>query len=535
MAKIKYANEVIPLLNKHFGAVFQPNHTNQTMKSDSAGARTRWTNQINKQQGLMHAIRYWRKMSAGTKTNWNDFAAAFPQASRRNPALFLSGYQLFLKRNHYCSLSHGISTDFMENPVLSDIPAPEITISISASDNSVDVTEPYIRNFGMLPEPGQFLLIRVFPMAVDSGQFFAPIEQTIEVEEVFIDGLFVSFDLTGLNKNLTFSVYLSKVVHQSVKYVGTKVRYMSCFTPKTFLALTDTPESYAGQAGKIPKVKDDETGLEFDEGGGEGLTCETLINCPIIIDLIDSIILLATILSNLADMSVPPIKNGLLYNAYAMLNPKGLIKAGWHISTRTEMQSFRIAIANSNYNYDSSSDVGSDFVNKQGKAAGMPHSNWTLSAVSGAVGNNSFNPMENITGLSLRGSGVRTWQGAFASLLTSGFYWTSTPNGSTYFYYYTLTSNSTTFKISFVSNVQGLSIRIFLDDPNDFVEGMVYVGNDNRVYRVKKWGDFVFIVDNLAEEKYNDGSVIPIIEDNTDFKNDIDGAACAFDNNFDNV
>jgi hypothetical protein len=41
----------------------------------------------------------------------------------------------------------------------------------------------------------------------------------------------------------------------------------------TFLQLTDTPSSYSGQAGKIVKVKSDETGLEFGTisgGGGSG-------------------------------------------------------------------------------------------------------------------------------------------------------------------------------------------------------------------------------------------------------------------------
>ena len=289
MAKIKYAAGLTALLNKHFGFVFQPNATNQTMKSDSNGARTRWTRQTQRQQGLMKAIRNWRIMSAVTKANWVTFAATYPQASRRNPAIFLSGYQLFLKRNHYCFLNHGIDCDFMEDPSLDEVFSPDLTFSLTASDNSLDVTELYISNFGILPKLGQFVLIKIYPMSETSGQFFAPIEQTIEVQEVFIDGLFVSFDLTGLNENLTFSVYLSKVCHPSIKYVGTKIRYMGCFTPKTFAALTDTPDDYTGEEGNPIVVNAAGDGLEFGSGGGGGLTCEDLAECPEIISIYETI------------------------------------------------------------------------------------------------------------------------------------------------------------------------------------------------------------------------------------------------------
>ena len=42
--------------------------------------------------------------------------------------------------------------------------------------------------------------------------------------------------------------------------------------PTTFLGLTDTPDTYAGQGGKIPSVKPDESGIEFivNTGGGGG-------------------------------------------------------------------------------------------------------------------------------------------------------------------------------------------------------------------------------------------------------------------------
>jgi hypothetical protein len=44
----------------------------------------------------------------------------------------------------------------------------------------------------------------------------------------------------------------------------------------TFIELTDTPASYSGQAGKVPKVKSDESGLEFVDADSLILNAATL-------------------------------------------------------------------------------------------------------------------------------------------------------------------------------------------------------------------------------------------------------------------
>lgn len=43
--------------------------------------------------------------------------------------------------------------------------------------------------------------------------------------------------------------------------------------PDTFTGLTDTPAAYTGEAGKVVKVKADESGLEFGTAGGGALNC----------------------------------------------------------------------------------------------------------------------------------------------------------------------------------------------------------------------------------------------------------------------
>ena len=132
----------------------------------------------------------------------------------------------------------------------------------------MDMTDLYIQNFGCIPSPGQFVLFMAIPMSATSGQFFTPIIDVLEIEAVYIDGFFLNVVLPAGIRNIIFSVYLSKPVSKGQSYAGTKVRFMGCFSSKTFLELTDTPSSYVGQAGKGVKVKVDETGLEFGESGG---------------------------------------------------------------------------------------------------------------------------------------------------------------------------------------------------------------------------------------------------------------------------
>ena len=500
MAKIKYAAGLTALLNKHFGFVFQPNATNQTMKSDSNGARTRWTRQTQRQQGLMKAIRNWRIMSAVTKANWVTFAATYPQASRRNPAIFLSGYQLFLKRNHYCFLNHGIDCDFMEDPSLDEVFSPDLTFSLTASDNSLDVTELYISNFGILPKLGQFVLIKIYPMSETSGQFFAPIEQTIEVQEVFIDGLFVSFDLTGLNENLTFSVYLSKVCHPSIKYVGTKIRYMGCFTPKTFLALTDTPDSLAGEAGNPIIVNPAGDGLVVGEGGGGGITCEDLVDCPIIISILTQLGNIAESVIPIVGSSIPPIIYGNVYSGACLLDSSPIPSGdNWRFPSYADMLNLKI------------------YANSNGGGGALKEVNllYWLSPNSGATNTLLFNA---------RGSGILNNNGALQQLKSYFAFWCLHPSdvNSLYTFYlrydksYTYSlSQSLAYQLSY-----GRSIRLCRENAlMSTGDTGIYVGNNGQIYRTIFIDSLEWLADNLCETLYSDFSPIPHAEDAASWDN----------------
>ena len=132
MAKIKYASEEIPLLNEHLGFTFQPNLQGQSMFPASQSSRARYPKQNHAQQFNQRQVTEWRNMDAGIQASWNNFAATYPQQSRVNPELFLTGYQLFVKRNFYNFLQSGIDSPFILSPELIEVTnqAPMFTLTI---------------------------------------------------------------------------------------------------------------------------------------------------------------------------------------------------------------------------------------------------------------------------------------------------------------------------------------------------------------------------------------------------------------------
>lgn len=513
MAKVKYHTGITPLVNEHFGFTFQAHASGQSITTSKKNDRFRNVNQSARQQNLMRAIRNWRNMSAATKNAWSVFALAFPQASRRNPAIFLTGYQLFLKRSHYLFLNFEIDAEFMSEPVMVSLPDPIITFSVTQSENCIDVTELYLAAFGLLPVVGSYVLLRAFVMARDSGQFFETIQQVIRVDEVFLDGLFVSIHFAAAVPVVSISLYLSKVNYQSAIYIGTKVKYMGCFSPKTFLELTDTPDSYVGQSEKIVSVKADETGLEFTEGGGGGIDCDDLLDCSIIQQMIAQIEANSIIISSEFNTSVPPVVYGLLYNfsIVEFENIRPVLAAGWHHMSDSDVA---VLIAEAG-----GSVVGGAAL----KETGLVH--WA-SPNTGST---------NILNFSGRGSGSRGWGGTFQNFGTKHQWWYSYFTG-TYARSKFLRNSDILIGQVNANKGYGFSLRA-VKDLTTLPDGSsgVYIGNNKRVYRTIVIGGLEFLADNLCETRYRDATSIQELTDGAAFFADRIGALCAYDNDWDNV
>lgn len=506
MARVKYSEEAEEINNKHYGFTFQRNHYGNSMQPSSRSSRTRYVNQFNRMQNLQKAIRFWRTMAPATKTAWNNFAATYPQPSKCNPAIFLTGYQLFLKRNHYLFLNNGIEADFMEAPTMENLPSGSATFEIKEGNNCLDMTELYIQNFGVIPSPGKCVLFMAVPMSETSGQFFAPITDLLEVEEVYFDGFFLNVILPSDTRNITFSVYLSKPVSKGQSYAGTKVRFMGCFSSKTFLELTDTPSTYAGQQNKVVSVKADQTGLEFTTPSSGGLTCATLAACPTIIEMQYQINSLALAIININPVSIPAVAFGLLYNTYAYLNSKKLSSSDdWVLPTTTQINAFIAFI---------------------GSANGI-----TISEANSAYWLN-WNTNTNSNKFWARGSGRRSNTGVYSYFQVRSLYMGSTSPYLDYIGGFALRGD--TKNISYAENPYktGHSIR-FIKSPASVPNGTYsrYTGNNGRQYRTIAINGVEWMADNLAETEYRDHSVIPLITADAAWAADTAGAYCYVNGN----
>jgi hypothetical protein len=159
MAKVKFSDDVEPVRNKHYGFTFQNQHYGNSMFVAPKGRNQRSNRQFSAMQNIQKAIRQWRNMSADVQNSWNQFAEDFPQPAKKTGSQFLTGYQLFLKRNSYCFLNHGIESDFLFTPQFVEFVPSLPVFSIKSGANVIEVTQPYIRNFGILPKPGQSVIL----------------------------------------------------------------------------------------------------------------------------------------------------------------------------------------------------------------------------------------------------------------------------------------------------------------------------------------------------------------------------------------
>lgn len=513
MAKIKYSEEQEPIKKKHFGFTFIKNSVNYSMFPAQRNKRTRTTRQLAKMQNLQKAVRFWRTMPGSVKEIWETFAATYPQPSKRVTGIPLTGYQLFIKRNHYCFLNAGLLSDFMELPELVSLPDGSPVFTLQAGLNTIDLTEFYIQNFGFIPSPGQWLIFAAVPYSEISGQFFPVIYQSIQVLETYIDGFFLNIEMPTIQPSIVYSIYLSKPVNPGQSHKSSKVRYMGCFTTKSFLGLSDTPSSYAGQAGKVATVNPEENGLIFSAGGG-GLTCGDLPSCPTIIDIQADINDIYTIINFYINTSIPPVNFGLLYNWWAVTSVKNICPVGFRLMTYTEAQSLQTYL-------------GGRYL------AGGPLCENSMIWFDGVWATST-----NITKLNFRGSGYRSYTGGFLSFRQQHYMHFPTDTGSLISQYSRVSPNVNEFYLATISQGKkyGYSLRP-VKTATGIPDGTIsqVTGNNGYKYRTITVNGLEILADNLAETRYQNGDLIPIVVANADWSALLTDACCPFNNVWSNV
>lgn len=150
-------------------------------------------------------------------------------------------------------------------------------------------------------------------------------------------------------------------------------------------------------------------------------------------------------------------------------------------------------------------------------------------------------------GFSAIGGGERKEDGVFVELKSSGDLWTSTP------YAFNPTVQAALINIAYnsasaatpggYSMKKGIAVRL-VKDATGMVDGArtVYIGNDGKVYSAIAINGLYWIMQNLKETKYRDGSYIdgfnngvytPISDANWAAKTA--GALCVYDDDLDNM
>lgn len=513
MARIKYSEEFFPIQGEHYGFSFIANHYGHSMTTAPRNSTKRTTRQWERMHNLQKAITNWRNMSPEVQAAWETFAATFPQRSERSADVYLTGFQLFIKRNQYCFLNSGIDSDFMLLPDSNVLLPGSVVFSLQPGLNSVDVTELYLKNFGFLPAPGQFVQFAAVAYSETSGQFFEPIFQRLEVLQIALDGFFIQIDTTGTSPGVVFAVYLSKPLNPGFYVKSSKYRYMGCFTTKSFLGLADVPAVTPADAGQVWGVSPEGEWELIEAGGGGGLSCEDLPACPTIIDLYSQIENLQQQITDLDYVSSPPVRWGLLYNYAVLSDIRNIAPEGWEPMNYSDYTALIALFGGSGLAGGALKDTDLLYWNSPNTGA------------------------TNTAEINLKAGGNRSnLDGSYVSKKTVSYNWLFGYYQPTASRYFSCSYTNDNTLLSVINNNSGNSI-ILVSRNSGVADGTKSKmrGNDGRIYRTVSLNNTWYIADPLAETRWRTGEFINQVDDSATWIANYDAKLCAFNNDWSNV
>jgi len=185
---------------------------------------------------------------------------------------------------------------------------------------------------------------------------------------------------------------------------------------------------------------------------------------------------------------VDTIKYGALYNWYAATDARNLTPVGFKIPAKADFEALLTYLGEGLVAQNKLKEIGTTY--------------WI-------TGNGN-----NLSKFNARGSGNRNNSGIFNGI--KGLCWIVCTDQNT-IYPYNLWINDTTFGgISWTYKTYGFTVRP-LKITTTLTNGQsgTYIGNDGKVYRTICIGTQEWLADNLSETKFRDGSLIPIVTDNS--------------------
>lgn len=210
---------------------------------------------------------------------------------------------------------------------------------------------------------------------------------------------------------------------------------------------------------------------------------------------------------------VQDVKYGLLYNYYAVDDPRNICPEGWHVPSNTE------------FNTLITFGGGSSVAGLKFKEAGIVY--WD-EPNEGATNEYGFNG---------RGAASRNYtDGSWSSLKVSTRFWTSVSISELSALNCRLSYNLTSFSVLNENKATGRSLRPFKDSTAlSHAQSGIYIGNNGRVYRTICIGTQEILADNLAETEFRNGESIPEVTDNAAWAALTTAGICAYNNDWSNV
>jgi uncharacterized protein (TIGR02145 family) len=217
------------------------------------------------------------------------------------------------------------------------------------------------------------------------------------------------------------------------------------------------------------------------------------------------------------------IKYGRLYNWYAVSNAL-FAPEGWHVPTDAEYTTLGNYLISNEYNYD-----GTTSGNKIAKSM-CDTKYWYTTTNVGTPGNTDFPLFRNKSGLNYVPSGQRT--SSFSMIEWFTFLWSSSSMNADFSYSRDIRTDTVNFHSGSNYKYYGFAVRLIKDD-STLIDNLTDL--EGNIYRTVKIGNQVWLADNWACTKLNDGTPIPNVTDNTEWAGLVTGAYCNYDNDITNV
>ena len=214
-------------------------------------------------------------------------------------------------------------------------------------------------------------------------------------------------------------------------------------------------------------------------------------------------------------MDIKQINYGYLYNWYAVNDVRGLAPVGWHVPTNVEWTTLTQYVFN---NQRGSGSAAKALASKD---------KWVIDTGTNTIGNNLN--INNSSGFSAFPGGFRAGAAVFYNINNYGYWWCIDEFSSTNALYRRLSNNSSSVSNGNSLKYYGHSVRCIKDNNVPTPGGITYDLDGNK-YTEVVIGTQIWLVENLATTKYNDGSSIALVTDDTTWAGLITGGYTSYNN-----